>query len=316
MPRKMKVLVGITSNNWCAAHTTRGIAPYSKHDITVQRFKGGLITKFFQEDSFENYDIIYFHSSRLLPKGIIWKEQNPGSMKWGGGIRGWPAYKKYKAGWQNLDFLSTPSHGVKKIVMEHPKYPMQNVHVCHQGVDPEQFYPMPELRSDEFTISWAGNLGRASKRFKMFLELPYNKISAGPNTRNWGGSGLLDYRTELPQFYNRAHVYIQPARNDAFSACPVESAFSGVPAVGFRGFPERGGNGITEYLPQKWLRETKMIKGEGELPLLIEMIEELRENPDVLQAYSEELRSIVIQKYTHEIVAREYDEMFISTESY
>lgn len=309
----MKVLVGITSNNWCAAHTTRGMAPYSRFDVTIQRFKGKLTQRFLEADSFDNYDVVYLHSSRLIPKGVEWMEEYPSSTKWGCGIRGFPAYKKYRARWQRFDFASTPSHQMRKIVMEHPVYPMHNVHVCHQGVDPEVFRPMPELRPEEFTLVWGGNPHRGSKRVQLFLRLPYTKRIAGTNTLPLeGGVGMIRDRDELARFYNSGSVYVQTGRNDAFSACPVEAAFCGVPAVGCRGFASRGGCGVTEYVPDEWMVDTHEIRGIGEEHLYIEKLNALRDNPDLLAEYGDALRAVVLERYTHEKVAMEYDRLFES----
>lgn len=306
----MKILVGYTSNNWCAAHTTRGFAPYSEHEVILQRLKGGLISKFFEKDSFGNYSMVYLHSSRLIKKGQEWMKHTPGWVKWGIGIRGFPAYRKYKNGWHVYDVLSVPNHKLKYLIQNHPINPVQNVHVCHQGADPDVFKPMPEYLPNEFTIIWGGNKNRASKRFPMLEKLPYKKAYAGPGL---GGLGrYYEHYTELPVFYNMGHVYVQPARNDGFSACPLEAAFCGKPIVGFKGLPSRGGNGIEEYVPDEWLVQTESIRGEGEERLLIPLIDELRDNKDVYTDYSQKIREIVISRYTHELVAKEYDKMFES----
>jgi len=231
------------------------------------------------------------------------------------GIRGFPAYRRYKNGWQIFDGLSVPNHHLKHLIHNHPRNPYKgHIEVCHQGVDPTIFKPMPEYSPEEFTIMWAGNPNRSSKRWDMFLRFQYNKISAGPHhwNENPAYHKRYDHFTELPIFYNRGSVYTQCSRNDAFSVCPVEAAFTAKPIVGFRGIADRGGNGVEEWVPEEWLVQTKVLRGEGEEKLLIPLIEKLRKDKDLCTEEGKRVRKIVMGKYTNEKVAKEYDRLFES----
>ena len=310
----MKVLVGHHNDNWCAAFTSRGMAPHSRHNVTTMRMSGLNPAKI----EWDDYDVVYLHSSRLCRNGVKWKNDHSlsSSTVWVTSVRGWPAYKRYHAYWKHYDGLSVPNERLSRMVPNHPKSPYDGyVGVCHQGVDPEIFKPMPELRAEEFTIIWGGNPRRSSKRYEMFLDLPYQKKAAGPYVESHSGGckcgRLYEHDTELPMFYNLGWLYVQPARNDAFSACPLEAAFCGVPVVGFTGLAARGGNGIEEYIPSRFRPQTHSIKGdENDRKALIAVIEELKNDDDLREHYADTLRGIVVSRFSHEKVAKEYDELF------
>lgn len=280
-----------------ASIVMRGIIKNSKHNITLRQWE-------LKKQDIKEADIIYVHYGGMLtpwPSEInTLLEKHKDDVKWIAGIRGVLNFKRWTDGWlptrfcdfvYDLDGISCANTKFKDIALKVD--PDLNVFVCHSGTITDLFKPSP--LPEEFNIGWVGAAASGAKMFGNFIRLPFPKRTAAYDV---GTS--MPYK-ELPKFYSKISVYVSVSVEEGSPVPPKEAASCGRPVLAI------DCGDLAEWVPKEWIVENY----KDSWRLLIPLIEQLRDDRDLLEKETVRFRQLALQ-WDFRTVVKEYDCMFES----
>jgi glycosyltransferase involved in cell wall biosynthesis len=302
----LNVLVVCDGDDSSGTYVMRDLARYSRHHLQIVNWT--------REHEFrDENDVVYFYYGGLL-HNTGWSEhgqllinfmRHHRNVKWIAGIRGNTNLKRWTNemrpnSWEptsfcdfvyELDAISVANTTIASICREAG---VDNVHVCHSGVDTQRFAyrPLPS----HFSIGWAGLASTGAKDVGSFLRLPFPKRTAAV------GYGTYIPFEEMHTFYPKISVYVSTSVEEGSAVPPKEAASCGRPVVAFIT------GDFEEWIPPEYLMERTRCGYKALVPL----IARLRDDPDLLQRESKRFRGLAENLWDYAIVAREYDRLFES----
>ncbi|NME68838.1 glycosyltransferase family 4 protein [Flammeovirga aprica] len=150
------------------------------------------------------------------------------------------------------------SESAKKDTILHAKYPEELVHVIHNGINFDQFYPSKtiERSENEFNIIYTGGLGerknlqlllrafQAIEKKYPFVKLRiagmypertvYPKIAEALELKNVIFEGYIPDE-KLIDFYHKGDLLVFPSLYEGFGFAPLEAMASSVPVLSAKG---------------------------------------------------------------------------------
>lgn len=242
----------------------------------------------------------------------------------------WMWRRKAKA-WRNLDLtVVTPSHWLAKCAMESSLFRDIPIKVIPNGVDISKYRPIPQSTARELLrlsqnkhIIMFGSLNATSDRRKGFhlLQPALQKLSQagwgekaqvvvfgasqGSNSPELGFKtdylGTLKDDLSLALAYSAADVFVLPSLQENLANTVMEALACGTPCVAFDigGMPDMIENESNGYLAKPYQVED-----------LAAGIAWVLDNSQRLQKLSNRAREKVAQKFTQEIQAHRYRQLF------
>jgi glycosyltransferase involved in cell wall biosynthesis len=301
----VKILICAGARGWSTENVIRGVTAHSK-------YKDDIEITFYWIGGYEptDWDLIYIHSGAVVngpAKNYIREHRD--ETKWIVGVRGPTAFKRnihtmspdlwdgFSSGsiWYHEE--SKRYFEVRNKELEVPGY------VCHGGINYSSFEPRPF--PENFVIGWAGAPANGTKRFRHFLELPFDKVIA-TRARGFVGRVFGEEVRELTKaynhpdmvdFYERCSVYVNTSYREGGPIPPKEAGACGRPSV-----ITRTGDGM-EWVPEEYIVD--------DYQEMTPIIERFKNDKDLLVEEGKRFRELA-KRWDFSIIAKEYDIMFES----
>jgi len=283
--KKLNVAVLCDGETSACTINMGGIKKYSKHDLTIYQWC-------LPVDKTGDYDLVFVHYGGLLrddgdKQNVIMQQLNKKECKWVAGILGPRNFNRWIKPRTNrkefcefvfdLDAITVSNIEYKRMVEERTTKIPTYITPC--GVDLTIFKPSPP--PEEFCV------GTCDDRL-YFRELPFEKKVA---------RGYYPHGKKMPEFYKSISVYVETmSRPLPCGLCLLEAAACSRPIVAV----EMGM--LTNWIPPKMLRK----KWEELVPL----IEKLRDNKEFYGEQSRKFRKLAEEKWSYDVVVKDYDYMF------
>jgi len=282
-----KILVVADAPHWTGMNVAKGIQKHSKHDVTA-------VFWWFQNKYHDvnpaDYDITYLHSGSILRRHRFEEIQQIKECKWIMGFRGATAVHRLGGYFDDMwDGYAVASKELLEQVPE-PKF------LCHTGIDTKElFVPLPY--PEKFRFGWAGTPSAGAKKFSHLVQLPFDRILAGPSRKTDSWYGLVKgYKHDaMPSFYEQCSVYVSTSVKEGSPAPPREAAACGRPVVAVRA------GDLVEWMPEENLVD--------DWQELIPLIKKYKRGKKLLMRDGIKFRELSLQ-WDFSKVVKEYDYMF------
>lgn len=167
------------------------------------------------------------------------------------------------------------SEQAKKDAIKYVGFKESQVHAIPNGINFEQFYPLPKVSNDTFRMVYAGGLSPRKnltllievceilekRRVKFQLEIAGNHPDYTPYPKMVREKGLKNVRfagfipdDQMNEFYNSGDLMVYTSRYEGFGFAPLEAMAAGVPVISTKGgaLSEIAGGGCAQVRYSKY----------------------------------------------------------------
>ena len=286
---KLKILLAPDTPGWAFDNISKSLKKYNpyvdeiEYDITyITEIHNG------KKINYNNYDYVYvfWEADRTIPdsKKVIrgcysafWLENNYFSEKklaelfsnCAGGIFANIFLKNSLSKYLPTDFPMT---------------------IIEDASDENIFYPIEDIRNENFTAIFVGNFTRKVKNFDIIEEICREadiELLVCSDKRN----------DELVRYYNKADICINFSEFEGGPQTFIEAALCGVPML------IRENNELSKLIP--------CFKGETKEDF-VRIINELKDNRDLCQIVGKEAMQVAIENFTYKKAAEKFGKFFLN----
>lgn len=183
------------------------------------------------------------------------------------------------------------------------------------GINLEEYTPVTHHNSTDITI---GTIGRLAKQKNLVAVLSvaerfqdsnvrfeiagdgelYEELQAQIDERDLTNVSFFGYVEDIPTFLSNLDIYFQPSLWEGLCITVLEGMATGLPVVG----SDVGGIGrnVEEG-------ESGSLCDPNDIGGFVSGIERLRTDPDLRQQFGDRGREIVVESFTQEVLAREFE---------
>jgi glycosyltransferase involved in cell wall biosynthesis len=165
------------------------------------------------------------------------------------------------------------------------------IEVIHDSADENIFYPIDDIKSDNFTVIFVGNISRPVKRFKEIEE-----ICKKSNVELLVCSNIKN--DELVYYYNKADICINFSDSEGGPQTFLESSLCGVPML------IRSNNDLSKKIPC-FVGETK----EDFIKIIKDL--KLEGGKDKCISVGKEARKVVLNQFIYSKTAVKFADFFL-----
>lgn len=179
----------------------------------------------------------------------------------------------------------------------------ENTALIPNGLDLEQFKPLPDRPDRKFTVGFAGNVhgpGMHYKGYKFFSQAAIDMWAEVNHLKRLHAHNQLAHDDMVAEFYHQIDCLVLPSLGEGCSNVTMEALACGVPVlttpVGFHG--ER----LTHMKDCLFIS-----RNNDDIKVKIRL---LKDNPEIWQTLSENGRNFAVKHHDINVIARRYDDVF------
>lgn len=266
---------------WGSDFVYDNLRKYSQHTIHQQN-----VHQFKNQNNITDSIIFFYNAQMVRHLGFNWKNALKRLHKQGNklivGVRGRLSVNRYlKYQWDMVVVNVDPS--IYSMVEN------ENKCVIGAGIDPNLFKPAP--KPEELTLCWVGRSHKKFKNYDLMKKFDYPQIFATYDN-------YIPHRN-MPEFYNRANVYVLTSEHEGLGRGILEAASCGLAIV-------TSDVGIARQI----VDDRCIIKGNprANVKKYVEAIETFKD-PDY-RKYIGKVNSSRTLKFTWEKIVEKYDKVF------